>query len=458
MLGIVNAFMDFSLDAALLRGFAQDADTITAQLPFSCSSGNCTFEALNSLAICSSCNNVTSSLAKTVLRKENPQFIYTPMIATGGLPNHPDKIPAPRSTKYSLPDGTAIWNADGKGNARVPGMYQVAMTAHGKLDPNQTVSFRNDDLLIFAVSIIRADYTMQSNGEMTIWPNVPVTATECALSFCAKRILSSVENGVLTEKIKALPVMRSVDSFSLLDGVHGKSKHGTPQAEQQGVPQPVNSLTSSAFNSTDHEGYWNPRSDLQVVVKDDTGESFNVSQISLDSIQLGFVSNGMLMADSPDTTHGVTSNMALLQRNTSTILSTNSFMRRLWLSSNTTQTFENLALSMTNQLRQSDDKHTFQKGRTYSNATIIRVQWAWTTLPLGLVLLGCIFTALTASKTRKLRQAIWKDECLPILFHGLDQPSLLTGSRPPNMRDMEDAAATTKVQLVGQVDQAMLGE
>lgn len=435
--------MDFSMSSALLRGLSQDANTIDQQLPFICATGNCTFDAFESLSVCASCSDVTASLRKTVIHDGFAmwEFFTDPSVtdpsADTAYSSDSDWTNfdlAIDLTEYDLPSGAAIWNADANSSA---GVRQVAMTALPIVDPAQTVTFQHHNLMFFALAMIKADFTMQPNGNMSTWPHVPVTATECALSFCVKRITSSVENGILSERMVPLPSTRSADSWLPID------------KNTQVAKSSVDGLKSS-----DIEGNWTSRTDLQIVLRNNETETFNVSQVGVDGMEPGFLQFFPQMSK-PTQDDGDTNALMLLD-NTSTVSATTSTMQALWNSPNITKTFENLALSMTNQIRQSDDKNSYIKGNTRSSVTIIRVNWGWAALPIGLVLLSCIFLCLSAWETRKSRQPIWKDGSLPILLHQLENSPVKSGIRH-SLHEMKQMAGIAKVQLMDRGNAIVLG-
>lgn len=137
--------------SAILRGLSQNASTISQQLPYRRASGNCTFETFPSLSVCGTCNNITSSLTKTILHNEKPLAAYIENF--GGNSQNPPGSALYRvnSARYRLPDGNAIWNPDGSGatNLTLSSQDQVTMTAKSKFDLNQMQSFGDDELLFF---------------------------------------------------------------------------------------------------------------------------------------------------------------------------------------------------------------------------------------------------------------------------------------------------------------------
>lgn len=437
--------MDLSMSSALLRGLSQDADLITQQLPYICTSGNCTYDAFSSLGICSACNNISSALVRSTMHDQTSQSSLAPAIDNSGTNPMFGNL-----TKYSLSDGNILYNGDLDhiGGESTGGIHQVAMTAKPKFDPTKTESFQKDSLLFFALSIIRADYTMLSDVQMSNWPNIPVTATECALSFCVKQINASVENGVLSEQVQktsALRISKSwrpirTVSFDLSNIFHFSSE---------------DALNGGSTSSANETYGWVARSDLQILNEISPKQSFNISQVSIDSMQPGFLD--LFPPDVSGTTLVSYKNVVALTGSTSAVKTSTSSMQVLWDSSNLTELFETIALSMTNELRRSSDNHTTIPGREEFSITVIRVNWPWMALPISLVLLGSIFVILTAWESHRLRQPIRKDEPPPIPFHGPDQNSKPPRSDLPKIREMSRTAEMTKVRFVNIDDKIGLG-
>ncbi|KAL9621357.1 MAG: hypothetical protein Q9160_004248 [Pyrenula sp. 1 TL-2023] len=434
----VRAMMDFSMSGALLRGLSQDAKVITQQVPFVCNSGNCTYEVFPSLGVCSACNNISSALMKSIMHNKFSQV--DPAVTEG----YTGSLPMSRNlTTYSLPDGNMLYNSDlDDSNREDPSSNpQVSMTAKANFDPAQTHSFRDQSLLFFGLSIIRANYKMITDTQMSGWSETPVTATECALCFCGKQINASVQNGVLREHMQTIPTSRISDSWRSTGAVSDFTDTSFNFSS-------ADALNSGLKGDQASRVLWIPRSDLQIVIKGSPEQTFNVSQVSIDSMQPGFLSLFPADIDETETQGASFGNVVLLVGNTSAVKATSSSARVLWDSSNVTELFETLALSMTNELRRSDDNNEKINGTTEFSITIIQVNWPWMALPIGLVIFGSIFVIISALESHRLRQPIWKDESLPILFHGLDQDSTQSRSNLLRIRDMSRMAEMTKVRFV----------
>lgn len=93
-----------------------------------------------------------------------------------------------------------------------------------------------------------------------------------------------------------------------------------------------------------------------------------------------------------------------------------------WLApNNISRHMERLAESMTNVLRSSDSK-IMVEGKAYSIKTFISVKWEWLTFPIALLLLSLAFLVSTIVKTSKdTETGVWKTSSMPTLIYSLPE-------------------------------------
>lgn len=83
--------------------------------------------------------------------------------------------------------------------------------------------------------------------------------------------------------------------------------------------------------------------------------------------------------------------------------------------------FENMARTMTNVIRSSTDK-IMVPGDAYSMKNFIHVSWAWLIFPFALLLLSLAFLLSTMHKTAKDETTgVWKTSAMPTLIYGLPE-------------------------------------
>ena len=90
----------------------------------------------------------------------------------------------------------------------------------------------------------------------------------------------------------------------------------------------------------------------------------------------------------------------------------------LWDSTNLTQTFDNVAKSLTNQIRNtSPDRY---QGVAQDWVIHIRVNWAYMAFPAAMLLIGILYVILIIVDSTRLRVPAWKERTLPTLLYGFD--------------------------------------
>ena len=85
---------------------------------------------------------------------------------------------------------------------------------------------------------------------------------------------------------------------------------------------------------------------------------------------------------------------------------------------NTSKTWENIATSMTNQLRQNENATTVTDAVTLPVARI-HVNWSWLIYPASLSLLAAALLVVPILSSLKRDRMTWKSSTLLLLFHGL---------------------------------------
>lgn len=112
---------------------------------------------------------------------------------------------------------------------------------------------------------------------------------------------------------------------------------------------------------------------------------------------------------------------------------------------NITQTFENNAAAMTEQVRVSNSSYRV-KGLAWENETYVLVRWEWMTLPLAVLVMSVAYLVTTIAANGARRERIWKSSSLALLYHGLNGWSH-EDLRAENVQDMNKMAKKMKAQL-----------
>lgn len=80
---------------------------------------------------------------------------------------------------------------------------------------------------------------------------------------------------------------------------------------------------------------------------------------------------------------------------------------------------ENLAISMTNNIRQQNDSGLSPfSGVAFKTETYVNVRWAWFSYPATVLVLSLLYLIGTIIETTRRDVAIWKSSNLAMLFHG----------------------------------------
>jgi hypothetical protein len=92
------------------------------------------------------------------------------------------------------------------------------------------------------------------------------------------------------------------------------------------------------------------------------------------------------------------------------------------LPNNVTHHMERLADAMTNIIRSAPGSEMIM-GKAYDNEVYVRVRWAWLSLPLGLLLISCIFLLATVVKSavEKDQVSIRKNSAIATLLYGFPE-------------------------------------
>ena len=355
---------DLEMQSAVSEGLIHSDSWISQQTQYSCPSGNCTWDTFTSLAICSSCHDITNRVQKT----------------EGG---------------YRLPNNLFSGTNDGI----------VPMTAYGTVHGSNTVSFTSFDTLLWSMTIMNLTMNEEraSSGNSTTmqcgdWYCFnSYTAVECGLWYCVNSYKSAVKNGILTEIIQPAPSEKNIDSWRPFR----KSKLDA-------------GVFMAARDNGTHDGlYALRRTDLQL------GEGFNVSQGAIYSIAYLMDDTFTARSAGPKTVDVTNAAAARSRVSPSGPMEYDPpAMDILYNSQNLTATFATLAKSMTNNIRKNSDGHTVIRGKEGQYVILIRIRGWFLTLPVMLIFNTVIFLALVLHYTHISGIEFWGTNALSIVALG----------------------------------------
>ncbi|ETS76352.1 hypothetical protein PFICI_11739 [Pestalotiopsis fici W106-1] len=360
---------DVGMTAALIDGLGNDTKRTEPMASFVCPSGNCTWAPYSTLAICSTCNDVTASLEQNEI--------------LGG------------KTLYSLPYVESIDEKKGI-FAETADMAAAAVS-----NPGLTVSFQKSNTLIAAVGIIRFPDKYHLNP----------LAKECALYFCIKAFATRVDNGVFKESVIDTWSDRNLASYQpgMPEWEVGMEASTFAEYESWNNNSLVNSEVN--FHRFDLQLRWSDERARQVGLPKDAIMAFNISQSSAET-----------------TSYAVTDQLFSSGQLVSWPIPRTGFNGTLYpfvaqvLGTKQTQdydaVFENMAQRMTTFMRDQSD--STQTGQQKEWALHIRVRWAYLILPLLVVVGACLVLLFAILETNHRRLEPWKSDVLATFTHSVD--------------------------------------
>ncbi|KAI7776816.1 hypothetical protein LA080_004410 [Diaporthe eres] len=411
-LPLQDSFMvdaDLSIQSAILYGLEQPMQNVAQQATFSCPTGNCSWPSFESLAVCNRCTDLRSSLNRITTHGSGPWVSRNSVNGNIVINNN--------STVFRLPNGHYLENVNswkyGMNSAHFDMQHGMMMTTLGTANTSETISTKDIDTLIWSMSMIRVEPDLTNSSE--VWPNLLLSAMECALFYCANNYETTVSNGALRE------TSRQVADFTR------EETSWQPNVYDPGSLRPL--MNSIAFQ----DNISIVRTDL-LLLSPVTGNRFNISQAAVDSIshyyQSTFASELYFSRYSDSKFNGYYKNSSQIQFKPVTI-------QALFSSKDLDATFTALAVSMSNAIRTGADEVfdglsisvTGLKGDTI---TCYRIVWPWISLYCFIV----ITLEEMWQKARASRVTFFdKDDASSFSLEHLDFDPLEAAFEPPNTAD-----------------------
>ncbi|KAG9751168.1 hypothetical protein KCU73_g6399, partial [Aureobasidium melanogenum] len=281
--------------------------------------------------------------------------------------------------------------------------FAVLQAAVGA-DPIKTINFKASQALLAAFTIIRTDNT-DSLGTPA-WDAADASAMECGLELTLNVYNSSVRNNVLVENIVASASDKVPGSWlpSLYIDQNGVDPNHLPV--DRGTPE-SNPIYHHMFLY--REDYRLDPTALQT----DIQENFTVTQRSLVST-LDFLTSLIRQEHENGTVKAVLNkDQPVLHTYGSAIL------QPLLNQTNTTATFDAIARSMSNAIRNVGNESV--SGTAQQWVRYYQVRWAFLALPLTLFTIGSIFFALSILDAHRSGVPSWKANNTATMLHGPDE-------------------------------------
>jgi hypothetical protein len=245
------------------------------------------------------------------------------------------------------------------------------------------------------------------------WESTKPTATECALYLCANAYETRSESNLVTERILNTWVHKVPGSY----GASTASYFYAPDTARAWIDSLGNTLYDAKIDHIDLQ-LRIPHNEFQHLPAQVQRE-FNVSHAFI------YSAIDFLIDYTKGWLQPVSSGPGVLPDETWSMLSfpspstsQSAVMDALTNSTNLTVTFDNVAKSITNQIRNSSpDRH---RGEMKHWVIHVQVDWAYLAYPLAMLVAGILYVVLTILESRRLKMPIWKESSLPTLVHGFD--------------------------------------
>jgi hypothetical protein len=423
---------DFGTVSSIYVGFDNNSVPYSDTIAFECATGNCTWPIFLSAAVCSSCEDVSNEFIIYNKHYNNDAYntTYPPDDSEAGSINNADRE-AGNYSIFSLPySEIRNWNGytiapNGTGHGyqisfgdRVAlGYNRTLMTVNTTYNSWQTMRFSKLETLLMSFLVIRG--TDDWIDSKTRWQSSHPIATECALYLCTNLYHAQSENGVPKEDVVGSWADRDPESYK----INTTDLTLSPFSEER---------DPSEWTKLDFDDLYDPgqsvdlsRYDLRLTVPPEQFETYPFT--------LGRdvnISHAMIRS-TIDFLHSFTGrtrkdiSSSLSNHNSSYLTPVGypdgdvlPFLDPLWNSKNLTATFENVASSLTKQIRNTSPLR--QQGAVQSWITHVRVDWVCLIYPIAMLLIGILYVALIMIESMRLQIPVWKEKALPTLLYGFD--------------------------------------
>lgn len=405
MLGRAQSFLQYShgdsepmfemvaaIYAGIFFGSSLDSEISLTSLDVipTCSTGNCTFPPFQSLAVCSSCENITAALNMTCHNDT-------------ALPELISNI-----CRLSLPNGLMVNTTNGN--------ISGAVASSGYFAPVGRSKYGNS-LLNF--SMIIGPSTDQSGNLFRI-----DSATQCFLYWCVNQYESRVENGRLHEE--------TTGSW------HSESTQFGIQDQLELVPSGLDESSSASsfiipFMATEALSRWLK---IRLSLINSYDDPSSVGNGTFDVLQ-----------DTSTRLSGSSLDMLIPFRDSDLSLVF------LHLAKSMTSNVRSYNSSQQSYIDLGDGGNLTisgvgpANGTTHYNEIYVSVRWPWLAFSGALIVLTVIHLIFTMIDTARHDMGVWKLSPIALLFHGLDASEMDRLRKTSELARMEALASQIDVQL-----------
>ncbi|KAJ4984100.1 hypothetical protein SVAN01_10388 [Stagonosporopsis vannaccii] len=401
-LASIGSRPDFGFISSVYNGFQNISTFRNDAIGAECSTGNCTWPVFSSAAVCSACEDVSSHMQS--IRRYGGVGTNIPRIG------YPSDIYKGEFVAFTLPYGNirnylGAFDDSPAANSTTP--TRTYMTANTTFEAIRTISFKDLETMLMAFLVMRAPQNwLDSQG---LWEDAQPVATECALYLCANAYQSKSENNLVNESIIGSWTHKVPDSYKL-DNESAYFKNN-PGAEAW-----IESLGSTLYDAKVE------RTDLQLTIPEDLSADFPANMTRKFNVSHNFIFSAIDFL--VDYTQRKQQSAAPEPEMWGMLAvpwpgaDLPPVVDALWNSTNLTTTFDNVARSLTNQMRNSSPVR--HQGKLQKWILHVRVDWVYLTYPVTILVTGIMYVILTIIESTRLRLPVWKESALPTLLHGFD--------------------------------------
>ncbi|KAH5221211.1 hypothetical protein HBH68_037640 [Parastagonospora nodorum] len=378
-------------------------------IPLSCPTSNCTWPEYETLAVCSSCTDVTKDLDLTFACLNTTidwSASWIGPLKTDPYPNGTvcgyflNYTSDASNDKASTPILLSGYSVNGMGANSTPGEALLVRNVPLTDFDNKTPYFGVGSIRYKEIRNAILDGLVASaiNGAAGVYRNETPIVHECLLSWCVQTIKSSYDWGRYSENITS----------TRLNTGNGPYSWPWETFETDAGP-----FLIYAQNVT-----------IDPPEIKDSIRKYPVANATyrIDNIT---IANTMMLFDdffpSTYTAKDASAEPLLRFRNYAVGPTTQAITNNQWQApNNISRHLERLATAMTNVIRSSPSREMLL-GQAYNPENFVHVRWEWLTLPLGLLCISFVFLAATIAKSALEidRVGVYKTSAYATLLYGL---------------------------------------
>jgi hypothetical protein len=398
-------------------------------IPLTCPTNNCTWPLYETLAVCSSCADVTEKIGPTYACL-NTTTIEWSTAWYGPL----DKFPYPNGTVCGY-----FLNATSSAPILLSGYV---------LPPNGSVT-AGEALIVRAVPLTDFDTRMPYYADGSVnFKNISMPILDA--------LISAVESGAKGVYNKEVPVVRECMLAWCVQTMKSSYTSGTYQEEtlstyvEPALPTDPFPWSHQVYDDGIELFYPkdlvirppNPRQHgADVVTANETYQIQNQTQM-----------NAMMFFDDIFPSFYTAANISAQPRLRYKNYPDGSSVREMdfnpWQYSNISRHMERMATAFTNSIRSSESK-TMLEGNAYQVEPYISVQWEWLAFPIALLILTLVFLICTIIRTSgDDATGIWKTSTMPTLIYSLPKETQRQFASPSTWGSGKGAPRKTRIKLL----------